>query len=178
MAETEEQDSLFGIPMPYLYAGLVASVILAGTWFMFLQPTVSTSATTEGVQNQCTDLCTLIEDNSGEVKEAYKLQYCTQAYDLGDGQQTVNGTTVCSSGTHCFNLDSCNAEGIELDASQCKEFVYSYYQEYNNENANLAAQHVVDTYGPSNNETGVGQCNLDETWYADNFASTEAVKNE
>lgn len=177
MADTEE-DSLFGIPVPYLYGSLVASLILAGTWFIFLQPSVGASATLESVNNQCSDLCSLISDNDGDVSDAYKLQYCTQAYDLGGEVEsmTENGTSFCSDGVHCFNAHTCSADGTELTASECKDFVYNYYQEYNNEAPNIAAQHVVDTYAPYNNETGVGSCGLDASWYGENFASTEVVQ--
>lgn len=176
--DTENEDSLFGIPMPYLYGGLGASIILAGTWFLFLQPSVGADATLDSVSNQCSDLCSLIENNEGDVKDAYKLQYCTQAYDLGGEveKMTENGTSFCSNGVHCFSAHTCSADGTTLTASECKDFVYDYYQEYNNEDPSIAAQHVVDTYSPDNNETGVGTCDLSADWYGDNFASTEVVQ--
>lgn len=172
-------DSLLGVPMPYLYGALVSVLILAGAWFLFLQPSVG-GPTVSTVGKQCENLCDLVGNSTDEVRDSYKLQYCIEAYDIGEEVTTMEneGQSFCSDGVHCFNAHTCETEETTLNAAGCREFVYNYYQEYNNEAPNIAAQHVVDIYAPSNEETGVGSCDLSADWYGNNFASTEVVRNE
>lgn len=178
-SQEQTDDSLLGVPMPYLYGALVSVLVLAGTWFLFLQPSVG-GPTISAVEKQCNDLCNLAKNSTQDVKDSYKLQYCIEAYDIGGEVSTMEneGQSFCSDGVHCFNTHTCETEETTLDAEGCREFVYNYYQEYNNEASNIAAQHVVDIYAPSNEETGIGSCDLSADWYANNFASTQVVQNE
>lgn len=157
----------------YLMVVLGLVVIGGIAWFAFLLPEVSAQNQMEA---QCKTICNEIHNNTGVVKDSKALEYCTKAFDLG-GVEVVEGEKqdYCSDGAHCFNKYECTYKARDLDVSNCIDIIYDHYTEYNNEDSQRAAQHVVDVYSPSNNKTGVGTCNLDASWYDNKLSEASDV---
>lgn len=159
--------------LPYLLPLLLIVAVVAGGWFLFLQPSYTT-APEERVRAACQQSCGEWQNQSGVIATAAAIDYCTEAYDLGGEPRTVED--YCSDGVHCFNVMECTKSGRTLTASQCRSLLYDHYRTYNEEDPDTAAQHVVDVYAPSNNETGVGACDLSADWYTSNFDDTGDVR--
>lgn len=154
-----------------LLLGLV--VIGALVWFLFLLPGVSAE---NEMKAQCSNLCREIQNNTGVIQDSKAVEYCTRAFKLG-GSEKVKGEkdNYCSNGAHCFNRYECKYQEREIDVDVCISVLYNYYREFNEEDRQTAAQHVVDIYKPSNNQTGVGTCELEEGWYQDKLETPSDV---
>ncbi|MDY6778669.1 MAG: hypothetical protein SVU32_08445 [Candidatus Nanohaloarchaea archaeon] len=160
--------------LPYLIVILVVVLIGGGVWFLVFMPS---GGGARNIDVACKASCWNWKNATGVKKKTAAIEYCTRAFDLGGEPRkiTKNGTTYCSNGVHCFNTYSCSDEGRTLTAATCQQILFNYYQQYNGESRQTAAQHVVDIYTPANNETGVGTCELDAGWYTRNLDGTDDI---
>lgn len=157
----------------YLLVLLGIAVIGAIVWFIFILPGFTSNNKMAG---QCQVLCHDIQNSTGTLKDTKILDYCKRAFDLGE-DKIVEGERqkYCKSGAHCFSRYKCDYRTGDLGLEQCINFVYEYYRDYNGEGREEAAQHIVDVYNSSTEDTGAGTCDPHTEWYQNKLSTSEDV---